>query len=118
MDRRLAVAADLDEDVLDALIPPFTMQPIVENAIRHGLSPKRAGGRLLIRARVDSGLIILEVQDDGVGCELEPARTMGLGTRAVAQRLTAQFGDLGRMSIDSAPGEGYRVRLSFPLVTI
>ena len=118
MDRRLTVVAHLDDDVLDAAIPPFTMQPLVENAIRHGLSPKRSGGTLLIRAGIDSGLIALDIEDDGVGCALEPARRMGLGTRAVAQRLTAQFGDLGRMNIDSAPGAGYRVRLSFPLTAI
>jgi LytS/YehU family sensor histidine kinase len=118
MAQRLAVVADLDDDVLDVAIPPFTIQPLVENAIRHGLSPKRAGGTLRIRARTDSGLVVLEVEDDGVGCVTHSARGAGLGTRAVAQRLTGQFGESAQMSIDSAPGRGYRVRLTFPLSAI
>ena len=118
MGDRLTVVSELDDEILDAAIPPFTMQPIVENAIRHGLSPKRAGGRVSIRARMDSGSITVEIEDDGVGCAPRGVGSGGLGTRAVAQRLTAQFGATATMTIDSAIDAGCRVRLTFPVLAI
>jgi signal transduction histidine kinase len=113
---RLHVEEALDDDALECVVPPFTLQALVENAIRHGLAPRAAGGTLRLAARVDGdGRLRLEVADDGVGCDGAglPAAD-GLGLRLVRRRLAARFGPTARLEVVTAPAQGFRVRLSLP----
>ena len=113
MGDRLRVDAEMDDEVGACLIPPFTLQPLVENAIRHGLAPRREGGELRIIAHEREGRVLLEVHDNGVGASPELSDS-GIGVRAVRQRLVARFGREAATQIVTTPGEGFRIRLSFP----
>jgi signal transduction histidine kinase len=112
---RLRVESAIDDDALSCAVPPFTLQPLVENAVRHGIAPKRDGGTVWVRARERDGRLEIEVADDGIGAEPErPDDDPGLGERAVSRRLAARHRDLATATVETAPGQGYRVRLSLP----
>lgn len=112
---RLRVETVFDEDALQCAVPPFTLQPLVENAVRHGIGPRPGGGTIRVAARELAGRLEIEVADDGVGAEPDrPTDDPGLGERAVHRRLAARFGDAARASITTSPGAGYCVRLSLP----
>lgn len=113
---RLRVDAQLEDDALACMVPPFTLQPLVENAIRHGLSPKPQGGRLRITARTTEDQLELEIADDGLGRATPPdASVPGLGIQSVVRRLRAHFGDARvGAEIATALGAGFSVRLVVP----
>lgn len=112
---RLRVRASLDDDALACLIPPFTLQPIVENAVRHGLSAKPSGGTLAITAREQDGSLRIEVVDDGLGCTPEVVATStGLGLRSVRERLAAHYGDAASIRVVPCDGGGTAVAIEMP----
>jgi two-component system, LytTR family, sensor kinase len=112
---RLRVVEEIDPEALDCAIPPFTLQPLVENAIRHGISGRVEGGTLRLVARVENDLLTLEVSDDGAGAVATDAlRASGIGLQAVVQRINARHRDRGSVKVVSAPGRGFAVRLSLP----
>jgi LytS/YehU family sensor histidine kinase len=109
---RLRVALDLDPDARDCLVPTFILQPLVENAVRHGVAPMPHGGLVTVRARRVTGEIILDVSDDGAGADVafvESAR--GTGLRTLRQRLALDPNARGRMELEASPGRGFRVRV-------
>lgn len=113
---RLRVDADVHPDLLDCTLPSFTLQPIVENAVRHGVAPRPRGGTVTIAARVEGGRLCVEVVDDGTGSTVERVnRATGLGLRALRQRLGTRYGAAANLDIDTAPGEGFTVRLYLPM---
>lgn len=96
---RLAVTLDVDEGVLDAAVPPLLLQPLAENAIRHGLGRQREGGRLVIAARPHPQGIAISVSDDGDGLRPIHLERVGLGnTRA---RLEGLYGPRARLELSS-----------------
>ncbi len=103
---RLRVDWDVDAGVLDARVPHLVLQPLVENAIRHGVSMRSAAGVLRIRARRLGDALELEVVDDGpglpAGFDLE--RSPGIGLSNTRARLAQLYGDAGRMCVASPPG--------------
>ena len=110
---RLTVRFNIDPAALDRPVPPFTLQPLVENAIRHGIAPRPAGGVLELSVQTRGDHLVLEVKDDG--CGAEPAtveKTNGFGLRALRQRLASQPGIDGRLDIRTRPGEGFVARLT------
>jgi two-component system LytT family sensor kinase len=110
---RLNVTMDIEPATLDAKVPHMILQPIVENAIRHGIAPRASPGSIAISARTDGDLLVLEVQDDGPG--LAPGRTAagGLGLANTRARLAQLYGD--RFSFDPHNGGGgFRVRMRIP----
>ena len=114
MGSRLAFGLDLPPDLAGARLPPMLLQPLVENAIRHGLEPKIEGGMVRVAAREERGQLVLVVEDNGLGLGPSENPGTGLGLAHVTQRLAAVYGDAASMSTDGTDG-GLRVTLRLPL---
>ena len=125
---RLAITREIDESMPDVQVPRLILQPIVENAVEHDLTPRR-GGQLSIRARQEDGFVVLEVEHDGqmtpedlatidavLSSPVEDTGISGqIGLRNVRQRLTLLYGDQGTIRL-TQPEEGrILARVSFPL---
>ena len=119
---KLRVVKELDPASLDVIVPSMLLQPLVENSIKHGLSPKVEGGSIYLRSRVTESKLVIEVEDDGVGMakaqlvESSHWSGMGIGMANVSERLQVLYGDTARMTIDSHEGKGTLVRIRLPLV--
>ena len=125
---KLRVVKELDPESLDALVPSMLLQPLVENSIKHGLSPKIEGGSITLRSRMDrdADRLIVELEDDGVGMAsptdsdlLKPAHAspgLGIGMENVIERLRALYGGTAHMHIGSRGGLGTIITLELPLV--
>jgi two-component system LytT family sensor kinase len=120
---KLQVIKELDPASLEVLVPSMMLQPLVENSLKHGLAPKIGGGRIYLRSRLESGNLLLEVEDDGVGIgaanPLEASDGMtgaGIGMSNVTERLKVLYGGTAAMEIASRPGEGTRVKLRVPVL--
>jgi two-component sensor histidine kinase len=116
MEDRLAYTVDVDAGLRDAPMPALLLQPLVENAIHHGLEPKLEGGQVHIRACRDGDALRLEVQDDGLGPGAPRRRGGGNGVALdnIRQRLAGRWG--ADASLDLQPQQpGTRVTLKFPL---
>ena len=119
---KLHVVKELDPASLDVVVPSMLLQPLVENSIKHGLSPKVEGGSIFLRSRVTDSRLIIEVEDDGVGmgvAQLEESSSwagMGIGMANISERLQVLYGDTARMTIDSHAGKGTLIRIRLPLV--
>jgi len=119
---KLRVVKELDPASLDVVVPSMLLQPLVENSIKHGLSPKIEGGSIYLRSRVTNSRLIIEVEDDGVGmgnAQLEESNGwsgMGIGMANISERLQVLYGDTARMTIDSHEGKGTLIRIRLPLV--
>jgi len=116
--RRLSVVEDVAEDARDVDVPPLILQPVVENAVRHGISPRVEGGTVRIEARRDAGTLVLAVEDDGPGVDparLEDALAGGYGLRNVRDRLSTKFGDGPWFRVEGGRGRGMRVELRIPI---
>ncbi len=112
---RLRVHAAIEDATLESVAPAFCLQPLVENAIRHAVAPRAGGGTIWIGAGLAHGELRLEVRDDGPGADPAAVRSNGrMGLKLVRQRVEALYGDRGRFEFETAPGQGFIVRLSFP----
>ena len=111
MGARLQFTLDLPPALSSMPVPPLVLQPLVENAIRHGLEPKPAGGTLTIRARHEGDLLHLEVADTGLGfapaSDTKPATAegSGFGLAQVRERLQVRYGSAATLSVQP-PGAG------------
>ena len=115
---RLVVEVSVDPELLDARVPNLILQPLVENAIRHGIAPRAAGGRIEIEARRDSGMLDLEIRDDGPGLPGESdgsEGTGGIGLANTRARLEQLYGARHRFELCDAVGGGLAVNLAIPL---
>jgi anti-sigma regulatory factor (Ser/Thr protein kinase) len=114
---RLTTQLDLAADTLDAAVPNLILQPLVENALRHGLLAKSDRGNLRISARRDNAQLRLRVEDDGLG--LPPAgHRDGIGLGNTRARLLALFGASATLELIRLDGGGTRVELRFPFTAI
>lgn len=113
---RLRVVSDLDPESLECLIPAFTLQPLVENAIRHGIATQPQGGQLSVTSRLEEDVLVLEIRDDGAGSDLIAVETAaGVGVRAVRQRLETRYGPtVADLRIETAPGTGFAAIVTLP----
>ncbi|MBD2848130.1 response regulator [Paenibacillus sp. IB182496] len=119
---RLEVEWGIDEGIEQLQVPPYSIQPLVENAIRHGLMKRRQGGKVRIELKQAEGLVAIAiVSDDGAGMRaeavqrlLQPRTEGGIGLRNVDLRLKRLYG--AGLVIDSAPGQGTRVSFRFGIV--
>jgi two-component system, LytTR family, sensor kinase len=97
----------------EALAPPLVLQPLVENALRHGLAGQPGVGRLLVAAAIEDGQLVLIVRDDGVGLR-HPVRE-GIGLRNTRDRLREQYGEASRFTLSQAAGgKGTEARIELP----
>jgi two-component system LytT family sensor kinase len=114
---RLRVETDIPADLADARVPPLLLQPIVENAIKHGVARSRDPVTVAIRARDEDGRLILTVDNDGAAAEPErEEHGTGVGIINVCERLAARFGDDASCDHGPLPGGGFRVTISMPIL--
>ncbi|MCE9666438.1 histidine kinase [Myxococcus stipitatus] len=112
---RLSVTYDVPPEVLEARVPYLALQPLVENAIRHGLAPRAEPGRIDIRAERDGGTLCLRVQDDGVGPPAQVApRGGGVGLSNLRARLTTLHGARATLALRPASPRGTVVEVRVP----
>ena len=120
MGPRLAYALEVPEALHAIPVPPLLLQPLVENAIRHGLEPQVEGGRITVRACTDANQrLVLEVCDTGAGLAAgapatssAPGRSFGLAQ--VRERLSTLYGDQGTIELIAQPAGGTCARVQFP----
>jgi signal transduction histidine kinase len=109
---RLSWRIEREEAALQRRIPKLVLQPLVENAIIHGIEPSGENGTIVIAARLEAGSLILSVNDDGEG--FDPAATAkGVGITNVERRLALAFPG-ATLLLESAPGSGTRSRIEIP----
>jgi two-component system LytT family sensor kinase len=113
----LKVEKHLSPDTLEILVPSMILQPLVENCVKHGFSRKVGGGRIVIRSRLDNGLAVIEVDDDGAGMSEERLSTAlgeGIGLSNVNERLRVIYGEGYGLKLTSRPGRGTSARIEIP----
>ncbi len=118
MQDRLHFSIDADEDTLACQVPPLLVQPLVENAIRHGIDPLEQGGEVGVRARREDATLCITVSDNGHGMAVTGTRdTSGTGTglRNVRERLRALYGDQARLTLADAAPHGVVATLRLPV---
>lgn len=109
---RLAVTFEIDPALATAEVPSLILQPLVENAIRHGLAPKRSGGQIVVGAHRDGAMLVLTVRDDGIGGQ-QPMRE-GIGLGNLRRRLDVLYRGAADMAAEPLTGGGFEVRLRLP----
>ncbi len=113
MGDRLQVAIDLPADLHQATIPPMLLQPLIENAIKHGLEPKVEGGSVSLNAERSGAQLRISVIDTGLGFGNAPSN--GIGLKNVRERIEKLYGIDGSVSIEENQPSGTRVILNIPL---
>ena len=118
---RLQIEIDVSPDVAHDPVPSLILQPLVENALKHGLAPKTGPGRLWISAKPEGDRICLAVEDDGVGLCGAARKTngnslpsQGVGLRNITQRLATLYQDRAHLTLEPRTPEGARVTLLVP----
>ncbi len=113
---RLVVERQISPDTLNAEVPNLILQPLVENAIKHGIAPRAASGRIELRAERVGDTLRLTVLDDGGG--LPPgwalSQAKGVGTSNVSARLRQLYGDRQRFTLENNPGGGVCATVEIP----
>ena len=120
---KLQYEIEEDESIADYKLPKLVLQPLVENAIYHGIKEIDRQGMIRVTSAVEEGQLILSIYDNGRGIELQKSvdktlpRLGGVGLKNVDQRLRLQFGDDYHMEIHSEPDKFTQISLYLPLVT-
>jgi LytS/YehU family sensor histidine kinase len=121
-EHRLLVRIDVPARLRTIRVPSLVLQPLVENAVKHGIAPLLQGGEVSVTARLertidDARTLALTVTDTGMGASdasLRLGRELGVGLRNVERRLTCQYGDRATVGITSTPGVGTTVEIRIP----
>jgi len=113
---RLTVKMDIDPETLDAIVPNLVLQPIVENAIRHGIAKRETDGRLELLARRENGALLLQVRDNGPGLLQNQfsGSNNGIGLKNTQARLERLYGTAQKMELKSARDGGLEVSITIP----
>jgi LytS/YehU family sensor histidine kinase len=113
MGPRLQVDLRLPPELAQQPVPALLLQPLVENAIQHGLEPKVGGGLLTVSARREGDALVLDVDDTGVGPG-DVTRGSGFGLAQVRERLATLYGAAGQLSLAAAEPAGTHVTIRLP----
>lgn len=122
--RKLQVKEEIPEDLWDIVIPRLSIQPLVENAVKHGITPKMGNGSVLIQVQQDGDEVLIQVKDDGVGISLDRIRNVllpgfgsgnGVGMANVHERLRGLYGESYGLKVASESGVGTTVSMRLPL---
>ncbi len=114
---RLQIDIDIDPRAHDALVPLLLLQPIVENAIHHGLGSRAAAGRVRIAARAEGERLVISIDDNGRGLQSDDRLQEGVGLGNTRARLDQLYGVEHAVSIENGPGGGAIVTVSIPFHT-
>ena len=132
---RIQIVMEVEELTLSCLVPRMLLQPLVENAIIHGIEPTKREGRITIRSWLDRDLLLCQVEDNGVGIQMEEGssgwkamhavggaqsgklreRMSGVGISHIREKIKLYYGPQFKMHIGSKPGEGTTIRMSLPI---
>lgn len=118
---KLQIFKEIDAETLDAFVPSMLLQPIVENAIKHGLAPRLAGGQIHLRTLSRDGRLTIEIEDNGMGMSQERLLEVyggGIGISNVHERLRLLYGDQFEMRIRSREGEGTQIHIDIPELAV
>jgi two-component system LytT family sensor kinase len=113
---RLQVVWDLAPDTLDGAVPTLLWQPVLENAIRHGVTPLAGRGRIVITSRRDAEDLVLEIRDNGQGLPPGGVPRQGVGLRNVRERVEQLYGPRARFVLSPALGGGTAATLRLPFI--
>jgi two-component system LytT family sensor kinase len=114
---RLTVRKEIAPDTLDVVVPSMLLQPLVENALKHGVSRKLGHGTIVLRSRREGGRVLIAVEDDGMGFTLErldQPMSSGIGLANVRERLHVIYGATYQLRLDSTPGQGTTATVEVP----
>jgi two-component system LytT family sensor kinase len=116
---RLQVEFDVEASVVHVAVPSLILQPLVENAIKHGVAPKVGISRILVQARRRGSSILLSVEDDGIGLDTRRPRDMaagtGVGLQNIRERLQTMYGSTASLSVTNIESGGSRALLEIPV---
>jgi two-component system, LytTR family, sensor kinase len=115
---RLRVRRTVDAATLDAAVPSLIVQPLVENAIRHGTSRRASGGQIEIVASRVGGSLVIEVLDDGPGLPADQMPDEGIGIGHTRARLAQLYGNDGSLELEPRPGGGTTARIRLPFARV
>jgi len=120
MEDRLQYSIDVPGELRRRPLPALSLQPLVENAIVHGIEPQVSGGTIRIAARLDGAALLLTVEDDGAGIASpapapRAARGSGTALANIRERLRQSYGSAAQLSLDGVVPQGVRASLSLPL---
>ena len=111
---RLTIDFAVENETLDAQIPNLILQPLVENAIRHGIAPRAEKGRILIESRRENGFVALSVSDNGAGMQDFADANNGIGLKNTRERLEKLYGERQKFEIISGARGGFEVKIKIP----
>jgi two-component system, LytTR family, sensor kinase len=111
---RLEITYDVQPATLGALVPDLILQPLVENAIRHGVSPNAGTGRIDVRSRRDGDWLMLEIRDNGAGLAEGRTRPDGIGLTTTRARLERLYGNRQELTLDNLAEGGCVARIRIP----
>lgn len=119
MEDRLRTRIEVPAELREVKLPTLLIQPLAENAIRHGLEPKVEGGEVAVVAAVQGPHLVIEVADTGLGLGAAPARHgplagAGCALATLRERLASSYGDAARLLVEDRPEGGVRARLELP----
>ena len=117
-EERLETEIQVPAELRATQVPPLILQPLVENAIKHGIAPLREGGRVTVSGELAGGVLHLRVEDTGQGASesaFANGRRVGVGLNNVEERLKGYYGDDASLATESRPGSGTAVELRLPV---
>jgi signal transduction histidine kinase len=112
-EERLRIAVHVEPDALEGLVPAFSLQPLVENALRHGIGPLETGGSVGIEGHRADGRLVIRITDDGRGSSEDPVRE-GIGLTNTRSRLEQLYGDSASLRAGNSAAGGFSVQLDVP----
>ena len=117
---KLIVQKEVEREALETFVPAMIVQPLVENAVKHGISKRLEGGRIIIRAHSDNDRTIIEIEDNGTGLPQESQEEpgLGIGLTNVNERLQVIYGEKCQLRLTKIPGRGTLARLEIPQVDL